>query len=408
MNRTTFAFAALLLVCAPASGAHARPAVLSGLDVLEKDGFAPLRGKRIGVITNHTGRDAKGRSVVEVLGKAPKVTLAAVFSPEHGFTGAVEAGENASSSSFVLDGRSIPIFSLYRGGLAGMRPRQEDLAGLDALVFDIQDIGVRCYTYLATMGMAMEEAKARGLEFVVLDRPNPINGVTLEGPLTEDTLRSVTSVAYYKVPVRHGLTAGETARMYADELGFKKLTVVPMRGWRRSMWYDQTGLPWIAPSPNMPSLESATLYPGTSLFESSNLSVGRGTPWPFRWVGAPWLDAGRVAAEMDAEKLEGVRFTVAESTPTKDPFTGQLCRGVLMTVTDRDALRPLAVFRKLYEAVGRANPKDASWNAESLKRMTGTSEFQPLAERGDADGVRELFDRAPEVFRKARKPFLLY
>ena len=382
--------------------------VLSGLDVLERENFETLRGRRVGLITNHTGKDAAGRSTVEVLGRAPGVTLAVLFSPEHGFAGAVE-DENITASSYTLDGRAIPIVSLYSGGIRGMRPKQEDLEGLDALVFDIQDIGARFYTYLATMGMALEEAAKANIEFVVLDRPNPINGVTMEGPLLDDlNLRKVTSTAYFAVPVRHGMTPGEIARMHNAEI-HGRLAVVPLRGWKREMWYDETGLPWIAPSPNMPDLEAATMYPGIGIFEASNLSVGRGTPWPFRWVGAPWLDAERVAGELNAALLDGVTFSVQDYTPTKSVFKGEKCRGVKMTITDRDRLRPLSVFLKLQESIRRAHPKEFVFQWNGLHHMTGTTEFQRLLESGaDPLQERQLFEQGPELFEKTRKPFLLY
>jgi uncharacterized protein YbbC (DUF1343 family) len=384
------------------------PRVLSGLDVLERENFETLRGKRIGLITNHTGRDAAGRSTVEVLGRAEGVTLAAIFSPEHGFAGAVE-DENIAASSFTLDGRAIPIISLYSGGIQGMRPKQDDLEGLDALVFDIQDIGARFYTYLATMGMAMEEAAKANLEFVVLDRPNPINGVTMEGPLLDDlSLRKITSTAYFAVPVRHGMTAGEIARMHNAEI-HGRLSIVPLRGWKREMWYDETGLPWIPPSPNMPDLEAATMYPGIAVFEASNLAVGRGTPWPFRWIGAPWLDADRVTRELNASLLDGVTFSVQDYTPTKSVFKGEKCRGVRMTITDRDHVRPLAVFLKLQESIRRAHPKEFVWQWSGLHHMTGTLEFQRLLESGgDPLQLQQLFEQGPERFEKIRAPFLLY
>lgn len=412
------AFMALLSACAsnrPASsvaGVVAPPGapahVLTGLDVLERDGFKELRGKRIGLITNSTGKDAAGRSTVEVLGRAQEVTLQVLFSPEHGFAAASE-DENIGGSSVTLDGRAIRVVSLYSGGIRGMRPKQDDLEGLDALVFDIQDIGARFYTYLATMGMAMEEAAKAGIEFVVLDRPNPIDGNTMEGPILDDlSLRKITPTAYFAVPVRHGMTAGEIATMHSLETG-GRLTVVKMRGWRRGLWYDETGLPWTPPSPNMPDMEAASMYPGIAIFEASNLSVGRGTPWPFRWVGAPWLDADRVAGEMSAALLDGVTFSAQDYTPTKSVFKGEKCKGVRITVTDRRRARPLAIFRALEGAIRRAHPKDLVWRWPEVKRMVGTEEFHTLIERGgDPALIEQLFDQGPALFEKRRKPFLLY
>jgi uncharacterized protein YbbC (DUF1343 family) len=410
--------AALLAICLSLSACAAAPRavsgstgsanVLTGLDALERDGFAQLRGKRVGLITNHTGRDRSGRATMDVLAAAPGVTLAALFSPEHGFAGAVE-DKDVLSSTISAGGREIPVYSLYANGVIGMRPKPEQLYRLDALVFDIQDIGSRFYTYLTTMGMALEEAKKADIEFIVLDRPNPINGVTMEGPVLDDlSLRKITATAYFPVTVRHGMTAGEIATMHNAEVG-ARLTTVRLRGWSRSQWYDETGLPWIAPSPNMPELEAALMYPGIGIFEASNVSVGRGTPWPFRWVGAPWIDGEKLAAEMNAALLDGVRFSAQSATPTKSNFKGLECGGVRMTVTDRDRLRPLAVFRKLEEALRRDYPSDFAWRWDEAKRMVGTAEFQRLIEHGaDAQLIQHLFNRQPEDFEKARKPFLLY
>lgn len=400
-----------LAACGPEikSQASAPAGVMTGLDVLEETGFKELQGKRIGLITNHTGKDRRGRGIVEVLAKAPGVTLVSLFSPEHGFTGASE-DLVVSSSSLRLGEREIPVHSLYSGGIAGMRPSQEDLEGLDALVFDIQDIGARFYTYLATMGMALEEAKKAGVEFIVLDRPNPINGATMEGPLLDDpALRLVTPTAYFPVPVRHGMTAGEIALLHNAEVQHPRLTVVKMRGWKRDMWFDQTGLPWTAPSPNMPDLEAATVYPGIAVFEASNLAVGRGTPVPFRWVGAPWLDAEAVSKAMNSFPLDGVQFSVQDYTPAKSVFEGRLCRGVRITVTDRQALRPLAVFRRLNETLMRLHPLEFEWRWDEAKRMVGTDEFRRLIEGGeDPEMIKALFESGPERFRKVREPFLLY
>lgn len=384
--------------------------VSTGIDVLEETGFAALKGKRIGLITNPTGKDGLGRATARVLAEAPGVDLAALFAPEHGFLARSE--ENAVSSTSVrLGGRDIPVHSLYAGGIAGMRPRPEDLKGLDAVVFDIQDIGARFYTYLATMGMALEETAKLGIPFVVLDRPNPIDGETIEGPTLEDAglLRQVTATAYYPVPVRHGMTAGEIALLHNAEVRHPKLQVVAMRNWERAQWFDQTGLPWTPPSPNMPDLEAATLYPGIALFEASSLAVGRGTPVPFRWIGAPWLDAEKVVAMVRKARLKGVKFSVQDYTPTKSVFAGEPCHGVRMTITDRRKLRPTMVFLALNDALRLIHPKELAWRWEEARRMTGTEDFRKLHESGaPLAEMNARFERDIEAFRKARKPFLLY
>ncbi|MDE2511848.1 MAG: DUF1343 domain-containing protein, partial [Elusimicrobia bacterium] len=244
--------AALTVAACAAPRPRLAPAVRSGLDVLEAEGFSPLAGKRVAVITNSTGVDARGRSIVDVLASAPGVDLAAVLSPEHGFTASLESGR-ISSSTVRAGGRDIPVISLYRGGNAGMRPLPGQFRGFDVVIFDIQDIGARFYTYLATMGMALEESKADGTEFMVLDRPNPVDGADVAGPIPDEPgLLHESSVGYFAVPTRHGLTAGEMALWHNASVGHPRLTVVPMTGWKRAMWFDQTGLPWIVPSPNMP------------------------------------------------------------------------------------------------------------------------------------------------------------
>jgi len=399
-----------LLLLSLAGCAGPRPAahrVLTGIDVLEADGFRELQGLKVGLITNHTGQDSRGRPTAEVLAGAKGVTLAALFSPEHGLTGRVEEG--AVSSAAVRIGRLfVPVHSLYSGGAAGMRPRPEDLRGLDALVFDIQDVGARFYTYLATMGMALEEAAKAGIAFIVLDRPDPINGTTVEGPLLTD-LSQPTPTAYFPVPVRHGLTAGEMALLHNAAVHHPKLEIVRLRGWKRRMWYDQTGLPWVPPSPNLPDLAAAALYPGLGLLEASNLSVGRGTPHPFGWIGAPWLDAERLARLLNEARLDGVSFSAQDYTPAKSLYAGQRCPGVRITITDRDRLRPLAVFRHINQALRETHRSEFKWRWEEARQMTGSAEFQRIYETdGDPLKMLVLCNRAAEEFEKSRQPYLLY
>jgi uncharacterized protein YbbC (DUF1343 family) len=403
-------FAALALAACggPASRRASSSGTMSGLDVLVADGFRPLRGKRVGVLTNSTAVDRRGRSIVDLIAGAPGVTLAAIFTPEHGYAAASES-ENISSGRTRVHGKEVPLYSLYAGGILGMRPKPEQLQGLDVLVFDIQDIGARFYTYLATMGMALEEAKTANVDFVVLDRPNPIRGDVVEGPILADPkLRFLTPTAYYQVPVRHGLTAGEMALWHNRSVGHPHLTVIPLRGWKRSMWFDETGLPWVPPSPNMPNVEAASLYPGIGIFEASNLAVGRGTPLPFRWIGAPWLKAEEIVSRLQGA-VEGVEFSVQDYTPTKSVFEGQLCHGVKITVTDRDAMRPLAVFRHLALALREFNPKEFEWRWDEVKRMVGVDEFRLLWETGAGDeAFIGLFDKGPRDFEASRRSVLLY
>ncbi|MBI4377099.1 MAG: DUF1343 domain-containing protein [Elusimicrobia bacterium] len=407
------AFMALALASVFSAQALFAAQVKTGLDTLVESNFSLLSGKKIGLITNHTGKDRQGRGAVELLALAPGVELRAVFSPEHGFMGASE--ENVVDSDTIrLGGKDIPVYSLYRGGMAGMRPTPEQLAGLDALVFDIQDIGARFYTYLASMAMGLEEAKKAGIEFIVLDRPNPINGIALEGPVLEDiSLRQVTPTAYFAVPVRHGMTAGEIALLHNAEVQHPRLHVVKLEGWRRELWYDEIGLPWIPPSPNMPDLEAATLYPGIGLFEASNISVGRGTPLPFRWVGAPWMNGDRIVKRLRKAQrrgaLPGIEFEVQNYTPSKNVHQDKACSGVRMRVTDRLRLRPLEVFRQLHQALRATHPKDFAWKWGEARKMTGSDRFETLCRQGCSDSALErLFERGLPEFAARRRPFLLY
>ena len=402
--------ALLCLLLAGCAGARTagRSKVMTGIDVLEADRFRALRGKRIGLITNHTGKDAQGRSTVEVLGGAPGVTLAALFSPEHGFKGVMDE-ENLSSDTLRLGGRVIPIHSLYRGGVAGMRPRQEDLKGLDALVFDIQDIGARFYTYFTTMALAQEEAGKAGIEFIVLDRPNPINGETVEGPVMRDlSLRTATAVAYHPVAIRHGMTAGEIAVLHNGEAK-ANLSVVELRGWKRSMWYDETGLPWTAPSPNMPDLTAAALYPGVACLEFTNLSVGRGTQTPFGWIGAPWLRAEEMARALTQAKLPGLEFSAETRTPSKSVFAGQAVPGLRVKLKDRNKAEPLALFAHLVTALRDLHPEDFDLKWDATRKLVMDENFKQLYDRGGgAEDFIELFRRQARSFKVAREPYLLY
>ena len=309
--------------------------VRTGLDVLAAQGFRALEGASIGLITNQTGVDARGRRAIDLLAAAPRVRLQAIFSPEHGILGLANAevphGRDAAS------GR--PIWSLY--GTA-RRPTAHMLRGVNALVFDIQDVGVRYYTYLTTLIYVMEEAARHKIPVVVLDRPNPITGRVVEGPLMDPDLESFTGP--HPIPVRTGMTIGEFARMVAAERRIDvSLTVVPLEGWERGRWFDDTGLPWVNPSPNIRSVTQALLYSGVGLLEATNLSVGRGTDMPFEVIGAPWIEPQALAAAMNGLQLPGVRFEPVTFTPTDDRHAGQACGGVRLHVTDRDAVRPVNV-----------------------------------------------------------------
>jgi uncharacterized protein YbbC (DUF1343 family)/CubicO group peptidase (beta-lactamase class C family) len=309
--------------------------VQSGLDVLVAQNFAPLSGRTLGLVTNQTGVDHQGRRVIDLLAGAPGVTLAAIFSPEHGVIG--------TASGHVPHGRDpvtgLPIWSLYG---AERRPSDAQLRGLDALVVDLQDVGTRFYTYLTTLVYVLEEGARLKVPVVVLDRPNPITGKIVEGPLMDPDLRSFT--APHPVPVRTGLTMGEFAKLVVAERRLPvALTVVALGGWERRQWYDETGLPWVNPSPNIRSLTQALLYPGVGLLEGTNVSVGRGTETPFELIGAPWIDGTSLAEAMNARQLPGVHFVGVTFTPSADRYAGERVGGVRIFVTDREAIRPVTV-----------------------------------------------------------------
>ena len=319
----------------PMLPSRAAGVVRTGLDVLVAQNFAPFQGHAVGLITNQTGIDARGRRAIDLFASAPGARLVAIFSPEHGLTG--DATTEVPHGRDALTG--VPIWSLYG---PARRPTPEMLRGVSVLVFDIQDIGVRYYTYLTTLVYVMEEAGRRGIPVVVLDRPNPITGRIVEGPVMDPDLRSFT--APHELPVRTGLTIGEFARMVAAERKLPvSLTVVPVAGWERSRWYDETGLPWVNPSPNIRSVTEALLYSGIGLLEGTNLSVGRGTDTPFELVGAPWIDPHALADALNAQRLPGVRFEPVMFTPTDDNHARVTCWGVRLAVTDRAAVRPVTV-----------------------------------------------------------------
>ena len=373
--------------------------VLTGIDVLERDGFKQLAGLRIGLVTNQTGCDRGGRSTIDILFKAPNVKLVALFSPEHGIRGL--ADEKVSDTKDEQTG--LPIFSLYG---ESRRPTAEQLKGLDALVYDIQDVGVRFYTYIATLGYVMEEASKAKLPIFVLDRPNPINGADVEGPIADADKLSFT--AYHTLPVRHGLTIGELARLYNDERRINAdLRVIKMEGWRRVMWFDATGLVWINPSPNMRSLTEATLYPGVGLLETTNLSVGRGTDTPFEVIGAPWLDGTKLASYLNTKRIAGVRIIPVRFTPKSSVFKNEECGGVNIVITDRARFQSVRTGIELAVALHSLFPAD--WKIDSYSRLLVNADMLARLKRGNSaeEIVLSLADSL-ENFRHARARVLLY
>src|SRR5438552_497067 len=373
--------------------------VLTGIDVLERDGFKPLNGMRIGLVTNHTGRDRSGRQTIDVLSKALNVKLVALFAPEHGIRGV--ADEKVSDTKDEQTG--LPIYSLYG---ESRRPKPEQLKDLDALVYDIQDVGVRFYTYTTTLGYLLEEAAKAKLPVFVLDRPNPINGVDVEGPLADADKLSFT--AYHTIPVRHGLSVGELARLYNEERHINcDLRVVKMENWRRAMWFDATDLTWINPSPNMRSLTEAALYPGVCLLEPTNISVGRGTDTPFEVIGAPWLDGPRLATYLNARRIPGVRFIPLRFTPKSSVFKNEECKGINVVVTDRAKFQSVSTGIEIAAALHQLFP--AQWKIDAYSHLLVNSDALERLKRGDSpEEIVRSWANGLENFRRARMRALLY
>lgn len=379
---------------------------LSGIDVLARDGFQLLRGKKVGLITNHTGRARDGSSTIDLLHKAPGVQLVALFSPEHGIRGLVDADVPADKD----DATGLTIHSLFYKGGTG-RPPEGSLAGIDTLVLDLQDIGTRFYTYQLAMGYAMEEAARHKIAFVVLDRPNPVNGWQIEGPLSREPGPNEspnTYIAYMPMPIRHGLTMGELAKVYNEERHLNvSLTVVAMENWRRDDWYDDTGLAWINPSPNMRNLNQAALYPGIGAFELSNVSVGRGTDQPFEQFGAPWIDGVRLAAALNAKHIAGIRFYPVTFTPKESKYANEECRGVFMVITNRNALQPVRLGLEIVSTL--ASMYAGKFDPSSTWRLFGSPEPIERVRRGeDASAVSATWTTDEARWRRLRAKYLLY
>jgi uncharacterized protein YbbC (DUF1343 family) len=384
---------------APAPAFDVRP----GLDVLEASGFAALKAKRVALLTNPTGVTRDGRTALALLlsekAKAAGVKVVRLFSPEHGVAAALDekVGDTVDAAT------GLSVVSLYGDK---RRPDPKDLEGLDAVVVDLQDAGVRFYTYLTSMGYVMEECAKARVAVVVLDRPNPIGGEAVEGPPADPDRLSF--VAVHTLPVRTGMTIGEIAKMLNEERRIgAALTVVAMKGWSRALWYDETGLPWVNPSPNLRSVTQATLYPGVALLETTNVSVGRGTDAPFELLGAPWIDAERLARTLNVRGLAGIRFAPVEFTPASSKYSGERCRGIRMTVTDRAALRPVALGVEIATALRDLHGPD--WKRDRFGELLGSAAAVTRFERGETAG-QVVAGWAAELmeFERRRSRFLLY
>jgi len=346
-------------------GAARRERVRTGIDVLEATKFAPLRGKRIGLITNQTGVDAKGRRTIDVLAHAEGVKLVAIFSPEHGLEGKLDVDKVASGKD---EATGLPVYSLYG---ETRRPTAEMLKGINALVFDIQDAGVRFFTYSTTMAYAMEAAAKAHLGFIVLDRPNPLGGDVIEGPV-EDT-DQLKFTAYFRMPLRYGMTIGELAKMFnAENKIGADLTVVEMRGWKRADHFADTGLKWVAPTPNLRTVGETVPYPGLDILQAAGVSVGRGTEKPFEEFGAPWMDGVRVVKLLKARKIAGVKFGTMKFTPGTDVYKGQECGGVSVRVTDARKFRTVAMGLEIAEVLWKEYPEN--FQLEKIMTLVGSRE----------------------------------
>jgi uncharacterized protein YbbC (DUF1343 family) len=393
--------AAIAVVTAAAPGLAQ---VTPGISVLVTDSVHLIRGKRVGLITNHTGRDAAGRSSIDILHRAPGVKLVALFAPEHGIRGTAEGG--ALISSGVDKATGVPIRSLYG---ATKIPTPAMLADLDVLVYDIQDVGARMYTYVWTMTLAAEAAARAGKVFIVTDRPNPIRADIIEGGMIEKRYRSFTGL--HDVPLRYGLTPGELARFLAATKQMDaRPVVVPMRGYRPSMWWEETGLGWVPPSPNIRDVDAALLYPGISFFEATNISEGRGTAEPFRLVGARWLgDAAAIARAMNEKNPGGVRFEAVRRTIGRgQKFGGETIPMVRIVITDRAAVRSSEIGALLLREIQSRHPSAVRYQQTGLEELAGSRALREAVRQGSVDSVLAEWRAAAADFQRRAAPFRLY
>jgi len=398
-NRFFLIFLLLLAGALLPAGENRAPRVLNGIDVLREQDFEALAGKRVGLITNHTGLSVDGTTTIELLFKSRVCRLAALFSPEHGIGGSMDDRVGGSVDAST----GLPVYSLYG---ETVRPTKEMLRGIDALVFDIQDVGARFYTYISTMAYSMEEAAKAGIPFYVLDRPNPVGGVRVEGPMLDADKTSF--VGYMPLPVRHGMTVGELALYFNTEnrIG-AQLHVIPMKGWRRSYYFWDTGQLWVNPSPNMRHVAEAIFYPGVCLLEGTNVSLGRGTGRPFEVVGAPWIGPLRFAAALQREGIAAVRFVPVSFTPEAGKNQGVRCGGASLLIADPERLNSVLLGLTIISVLHRLYPED--FEIDGVLRLLGNAEAMKLLKAGVAPA--EVLRRAePELrkFLEKRKGALIY
>ncbi len=381
--------------------------VQTGIDVLEAHNFEPIRlptgKKKIGLLTNQTGIDMQGRRTIDVLAQAPGISLDAIFSPEHGVTGELDTTHVGDSRDAAT---GVPVYSVYGTTDAARRPSQDVLKNLDAVVVDIQDVGVRYYTYESSLGYFLEAAAKAGIELIVLDRPNPVTGSFVQGAIPDAGTESF--VNYFPLPLRHGMTMGELAKMFNAERNINaRLTVIPMEGWLRGDWYDSTGLPWINPSPNMRSLTEATLYTGVGVIEYNNVSVGRGTDTPFELLGAPWIKATELAQYLNAREISGVRFVPVSFTPSSSEYAGQKCQGVNIVLVDRNGFDGPELGVELASALHKLYPEQFKME-RMIELLPNRATYDAVAAGEDPRRIADDWREPLEKFNKLREKYLIY
>ncbi len=401
-HRLLLATAALAVVASPAL---AQPRVRTGLEVLLTDSMHLVRGKRVGLLTNHSGRLPNGTSTIDALFKAPGVKLVALFGPEHGIRGVAKAGEKIASS--VDSATGVPIYSLY-GDIRA--PSADMLKDMDVLLYDIQDVGARVYTFQWTMALAAEAAGKAGVQFLILDRPNPIRADRIDGGILDTAFKSL--VGLYPVALRYGFTPGELGHYLAASGKLKAdVRVAPMQGYRRSMWYEETGLPWVNPSPNLRNVDASLLYTGTVFFEGVNISEGRGTDDPFAQVGASWLtDAGAIAAELNAKKIPGVSFdSISRTVEAGFEFGGETIPMIHLRVTDRNAVEPVVVGAQMLRAIYARHKDKWVWRRGSIDRLSGSTRLREAVEKeGGIEALLPVLRAEAKAFEAEAKKYWIY
>jgi uncharacterized protein YbbC (DUF1343 family) len=382
--------------------------VLTGIDVLEKQDFAALRGnattpKKIGILTNQSGLDAQGQRTIDVLAHAPGISVQAIFSPEHGVTGTLDTTD-ISNTKDVATG--LPVYSVYGASDKDRHPSLDVLKTLDAVVIDLQNVGARFYTYETTLGYFLEAAAETGTEIVVLDRPNPVTGSIVQGPVSDADKQAF--VNYFPLPVRHGMTMGELAKMFNSERQIHaRLTVIPMQGWLRGDWFDSTGAAWVNPSPNLRNLTQTTLYPGVAIVEGTNLSVGRGTDTPFEVVGAPWIKGREFTQYLNARNISGVRFVPITFTPNDSNFTGERCEGVNLVLLDRNAFDAPQLGIELASALHKLYPDE--FHIEKMQTiLANQAVYDAILQGEDPRRIADDWQDSLDKFQQLRKKYLLY